>query len=51
LVPLCARAVHREDDEKQAMNEVQKLTDQHIEKIGEILKKFDDRLPCRQVSG
>jgi ribosome recycling factor len=28
-----------EDDEKHAMTEVQKLTDQHIEKINEILKK------------
>jgi len=28
-----------EDDEKQAVAEVQKLTDQHIEKINEILKK------------
>ena len=28
-----------EDDEKQAVAEVQKLTDQHIEKIDEILKK------------
>ena len=28
-----------EDDEKQAMAEVQKLTDQHIEQIGEVLKK------------
>lgn len=28
-----------EDDEKLAMAEIQKLTDQHIDKIGEILKK------------
>jgi ribosome recycling factor len=28
-----------EDDEKQAMAEVQKMTDQHIEQINEILKK------------
>ena len=28
-----------EDDEKQAVAEVQKLTDQHIEQINEILKK------------
>ena len=28
-----------EDDEKQAMTEVQKMTDQHIEQINEILKK------------
>jgi ribosome recycling factor len=28
-----------EDDEKLAMNEVQKVTDQHIEKINEMLKK------------
>ncbi len=32
-----------EDDEKQAMAEVQKLTDQHIEKIDEILKKKEAR--------
>jgi ribosome recycling factor len=28
-----------EDDEKQAMSEVQKITDAHTEKIGELLKK------------
>ena len=28
-----------EDDEKHAISEVQKLTDQHIEKINEALKK------------
>ena len=28
-----------EDDEKHAIVEVQKLTDQHIDEIGEVLKK------------
>jgi ribosome recycling factor len=33
-----------EDDEKQAMAEVQKMTDQHIEQIGEILKKKESEI-------
>jgi ribosome recycling factor len=33
-----------EDDEKQAMAEVQKMTDQHIEQINEILKKKESEI-------
>jgi ribosome recycling factor len=33
-----------EDDEKQAMAEVQKLTDQHIEQVNEILKKKESEI-------
>jgi len=33
-----------EDDEKQAAAEVQKLTDQHIERINEILKKKETEI-------
>jgi ribosome recycling factor len=33
-----------EDDEKQAMAEVQKATDQHIDQIGEILKKKESEI-------
>ena len=33
-----------EDDEKQAMTEVQKATDQHIEQIGEVLKKKETEI-------
>ena len=33
-----------EDDEKQAMAEVQKMTDQHIEQINEILKKKETEI-------
>ncbi len=33
-----------EDDEKQAVAEVQKLTDQHIEQINEILKKKESEI-------
>lgn len=33
-----------EDDEKQAMAEVQKLTDQHVDQIGEILKKKEGEI-------
>ena len=33
-----------EDDEKHAIAEVQKLTDQHIEKIGEILQKKETEI-------
>jgi ribosome recycling factor len=33
-----------EDDEKQAVAEVQKLTDQHIDQIGEVLKKKEGEI-------
>ena len=33
-----------EDDEKKAMAEVQKMTDEHIEQIGEILKKKESEI-------
>ena len=33
-----------EDDEKHAMTEVQKLTDQHIEEINQVLKKKEDEI-------
>jgi len=33
-----------EDDEKQAMAEVQKMTDQHIEQVNEILKKKESEI-------
>jgi ribosome recycling factor len=33
-----------EDDEKHAVAEVQKLTDQHIEQINEILKKKEGEI-------
>ena len=33
-----------EDDEKLAMTEVQKMTDQHIEQVNEILKKKESEI-------